>query len=59
MQVDGEPSMLVEVVNAFQEVVDDPQRFQPDAHIALRQAVPELELETALVDLVTRLRSSE
>ncbi|MGQ0333468.1 lipoate--protein ligase family protein [Halomonas elongata] len=56
MQVDGEPSMLVEVVNAFQEVVDDPQRFQPDAHITLRQAVPELELEEALSDLMTRLR---
>ncbi|WP_275288247.1 lipoyl protein ligase domain-containing protein [Halomonas elongata] len=57
MQVEGTPSALVEVVNDFQSAVGDAQHFRAESHIALRDALPDLALETALTDLVARLRS--
>ncbi|MBB3192428.1 transposase [Halomonas cerina] len=51
MQVRDTPEALVEVVNAFQAAIDDPQRFHGASHIALRQVLPELDLETAIPGL--------
>ncbi|WP_161599009.1 hypothetical protein [Aidingimonas lacisalsi] len=47
------------MVNAFQAAVGDSQRFLPESHIALRQALSVLDTETALPDLVERLLSAE
>ena len=55
MQVGGDPAELVDIVNTFQEAIDDPQRFLPESHVALQQAAPELDLETALPGLLSRL----
>ncbi|GAA0625241.1 lipoate--protein ligase family protein [Halomonas beimenensis] len=55
MQVGDTPEALVEVVNAFQAAIDDPQRFQGASHVALTQALPELDLDTAIPDLLARL----
>ncbi|WP_372610136.1 lipoate--protein ligase family protein [Halomonas sp.] len=48
MQVDDTPEALVAVVNAFQVAIDDPQRFQAASHIALRDVLPDLDLEAAM-----------
>ncbi|MBB3192437.1 lipoyl protein ligase domain-containing protein [Halomonas cerina] len=55
MQVGDTPEALVKVVNAFQAAIDDPQRFQGTSHIALRQVLPELDLETVIPELLARL----
>ncbi|MDI5936455.1 biotin/lipoate A/B protein ligase family protein [Halomonas kalidii] len=55
MQVGETPEALVELVNAFQAAIDDPQRFQAASHIALAQALPTLDLDTALPGLLERL----
>ncbi|QTF90945.1 lipoate--protein ligase family protein [Halomonas sp. BM-2019] len=55
MQVGETPEALVAVVNAFQDAIGDPQRFCPEAHIALEQVVPSLDLEAALPGLLVRL----
>lgn len=55
MQVGDTPEALVEVVNAFQAAIDDPQRFQGASHVALHQVVPELDLDTAIPALLARL----
>ncbi|MFG6177678.1 biotin/lipoate A/B protein ligase family protein [Halomonas sp. THAF12] len=59
MQVGSTPEALVEVVNAFQAAVDDPQRFSGDSHVALRQVLPDQGLEAAIPDLLARLVRSE
>lgn len=55
MQVGETPEALVEVVNAFQAAIGDPQRFLADSHVALTEALPGLEIELALTDLLWRL----
>lgn len=55
MQVGEMPEALVGVVNAFQAAIGDPQRFRPESHIALTQALPDLDLEAALPGLLERL----
>lgn len=57
MQVAGQPKALVDVVNTFQAAVGDAQRFLPESHIALKDALPELDIDTALPGLVERLLS--
>ncbi|MDN3556927.1 lipoyl protein ligase domain-containing protein [Halomonas maura] len=59
MQVDDTPAALVAVVNAFQVAIDDPQRFQGASHIALRDVLPDLDLETAIPGLLKRLVAEE
>ncbi|MFW3613200.1 lipoate--protein ligase family protein [Billgrantia antri] len=59
MQVDGDPAELVGIVNSFQEAVGDPQRFLPGSHVALTQALPGLEVESVLPDLLHRLADRE
>ncbi|UYG09133.1 lipoyl protein ligase domain-containing protein [Halomonas sp. M4R1S46] len=59
MQVDDTPAALVAVVNAFQAAIDDPQRFQAASHIALRDALPDLDVESAIPDLLERLVAEE
>lgn len=59
MQVDAEPAELVDVVNIFQLAVNDPQRFDPDSHIALGQTVSGLgsnaAIEASISELLERL----
>lgn len=55
MQVDAEPAELVEVVNTFQRAVGDPELFDPESHIALRQAVPRLVTSAAIEASITEL----
>ncbi|EPC04041.1 hypothetical protein L861_01680 [Litchfieldella anticariensis FP35 = DSM 16096] len=55
MQVGDTPESLVDVVNAYQAAVDDPQRFQAGSHVALGQALPGLDLEAVLRGLLERL----
>jgi lipoate-protein ligase A len=55
MQVGGGPEILVEVVNAFQAAIGDPQRFSPASHVALGQLLPEARVEAALPELLGRL----
>lgn len=59
MQVEGNPAELVAVVNDFQAVIDDPQRFQAASHIALRDVLPDLDLEGAIPGLLKRLVTSQ
>ncbi|NIC05932.1 lipoate--protein ligase family protein [Billgrantia bachuensis] len=58
MQVSGDPAELVGVVNAFQEAIDDPQRFLAASHVALTQALPGVDIGTALPDLLWRLANA-
>ncbi|PXX99357.1 lipoate--protein ligase family protein [Halomonas sp. LBP4] len=55
MQVGETPEALVEVVNAFQDAIGDPQRFHAASHVALAQALPGLDLDSALPGLLERL----
>jgi lipoate-protein ligase A len=55
MQLDDTPEALVAVVNAFQAAIDDPQRFQAASHVALRDVVPDLDLEAAMPRLLDGL----
>ncbi|UTW09905.1 lipoate--protein ligase family protein [Pseudomonas benzenivorans] len=55
MQVDDGPEALVGVVNAFQAAIDDPQRFRGESHIALRDVLPELDLDARVPELLARL----
>ncbi|MCL7938740.1 lipoate--protein ligase family protein [Halomonas sp. ATCH28] len=55
MQVEDTPGELVAVVNAFQAAIDDPLRFQAGSHIALRDVLPDLQLEPAIPRLVARV----
>ncbi|MFY0990629.1 lipoate--protein ligase family protein [Halomonas sp. C05BenzN] len=59
MQVGETPEALVAVVNAFQAAIGDPQRFAAGSHVALYQALPDLDLETALPGLLARLQEAE
>jgi lipoate-protein ligase A len=59
MQVGETPEALVEVVNAFQAATGDPQRFSPASHIALNQALPDLDLVAALPGLVKHIAEFE
>lgn len=59
MQVDDAPHSLAEVINEFQAAVDDPLRYQNASHIALTQAVPRLDLETSISDLMHRLLTTQ
>ncbi|RTR06562.1 lipoyl protein ligase domain-containing protein [Halomonas nitroreducens] len=59
MQVGDTPEALVAVVNAFQDAIDDPQRFQAASHVALRDVLPDLDLETAIPGLLKRLVTSK
>ncbi|GGY01564.1 hypothetical protein GCM10007160_31860 [Litchfieldella qijiaojingensis] len=58
MQVGDTPESLVDVVNAYQAAVDDPQRFEAASHISLRQALPDLDLDAALPKLLERLANA-
>lgn len=59
MQVEGNPAELVAVVNDFQAAIDDPQRFQAASHIALRDVLPDLDIEGAIPGLLKRLVTSK
>ena len=43
MQLDGDPSELVAVVNDFQAEIDAPLRFQAEWHITLREAISDIQ----------------
>ena len=55
MQVGETPEALVEVVNAFQAAIGDPQRFSPASHVAFGQLLPEARVKAALSELLARL----
>lgn len=59
MQIEDDPDALVAVVNDFQAAVDDPLRVQSDSHIALTEAVQELELDVSIHDLLSRLLATQ